>query len=64
MMKGLLIWFATLGMLLLALWAGAHARGAERPVSPSIYTDTMEPKLPAVPEAQPEASERGPAFTF
>ncbi len=63
-MKGLLIWFATLGVLLslLGFWAGAHERGAASPVS--IYTDAAEPELPAVPETQPDPLDTIPALTF
>jgi hypothetical protein len=63
-MKGLLIWFATLGVLLslLGFWAGAHERGPARPMS--IYTDAMEPELPAVPEIQPDPLNAIPALTF
>ena len=61
-MKGLLIWFATLGVLLslLGFWAGAHERGA---ASPS-YTDAAERELPAVPETQPDPLGTIPALTF
>ena len=65
LMKGLLIWFATLGVLLslLGFWAGAHERGdGARPVS--IYTDAMEPELPAVPEVQPDPLDTIPVLTF
>lgn len=63
-MQVLLIWFATLGVLLslLGFWAGAHERGAARPVS--IYTDAMEPQLPGVPETQPDPLDTIPALTF
>jgi len=63
-MKGLLIWFATLGVLLslLGFWAGAHERGAASPVS--SYTDAAEPDLPAVPETQPDPLDTIPALTF
>ncbi len=63
-MKGLLIWFATLGVLLslLGFWAGAHERGAASPVS--SYTDAAEPELPAVPETQPDPLDTIPALTF
>lgn len=64
-MKGLLIWFGTLGLLLslLGIW-GAYAGRAARSVDPSIYTEAMEPELPAIPEVQPDTPETGPAFTF
>ena len=64
LMKGLLIWFATLGVLLslLGFWAGAHERGAASPVS--SYTDAAEPELPAVPETQPDPLDTIPALTF
>ena len=63
-MKGLLIWFATLGVLLslLGFWAGAHERGAGRPVSD--YTEAMEPELPTNPETQPDPLDTIPALTF
>ena len=63
-MKGLLLWFATLGVLLslLGFWAGAHERGAARPVS--SYTDAVEPPLPDVPETQPDPLDTIPALTF
>ena len=63
-MKGLLIWFAMLGVLLslLGFWAGAHERGAASPVS--SYTDAAEPELPAVPETQPDPLDTIPALTF
>ncbi|OGL17265.1 MAG: hypothetical protein A3G97_07745 [Candidatus Rokubacteria bacterium RIFCSPLOWO2_12_FULL_69_21] len=63
-MKGLLIWFATLGVLLslLGFWAGAHERGAASPVS--SYTDAAEPELPAVPETQPDPLDTIPALAF
>ncbi len=66
MMKELLIWFAMLAALLslFGLWAGAQERRAARSVDPSVYTDTMEPELPAIAESQPEAAETGPALTF
>lgn len=65
-MKGLLIWFAMLAVLLslFGLWAGAHERRASRSVDPSVYTNTMEPELPAIAESQPEAAETGSALTF
>ena len=65
-MKGLLIWFAMLAVLLslFGLWAGAQERRAARSVDPSVYTDTMEPELPAIAESRPEPAETGPAFTF
>ena len=65
-MKALLIWFATLGLVLsfLGFLAVAHERRAVNPVDPSIYTNTIEPELPAIPEAQPEAPEIGPALTY
>ncbi|OGL06889.1 MAG: hypothetical protein A3I03_00710 [Candidatus Rokubacteria bacterium RIFCSPLOWO2_02_FULL_68_19] len=64
LMKGLLIWFATLGVLLslLGFWAGAHERGAASPVS--SYTDAAEPELPAVPETQPDPLDTIPALAF
>ena len=64
LMKGLLIWFATLGVLLslLGFWAGAHERGAASPVS--SYTDAVEPELPAVPETQPDPLDTIPALAF
>lgn len=64
-MKGLVIWFATLGVLLslLGFWAGAHERGGgARPVS--IYTDAMEPELLAIPEVQPAPLDTLPAIAF
>lgn len=63
-MKVLLIWLATLGVLvsLLGFWAGAHEWGAPPPVS--IYTDAMEPELPAVPDPQPDPPDTIPALTF
>ncbi len=65
-MKGLLIWFAMLAVLLslFGLWAGAQERRAARSVDPSVYTDTMEPELPAIGESQPEAADTGSALTF
>ena len=65
-MKGLLVWFAMLGVLLslLGLWAGAHERRASRSVDPSVYTNTMEPELPAIAESRAEAAETGSALTF
>ena len=64
LMKGLLIWFATLGVLLslLGFWAGAHERGAASPVS--SYTDAAETELPAVPETQPDPLDTIPALAF
>ncbi|MEK6529491.1 MAG: hypothetical protein AABZ48_01260 [candidate division NC10 bacterium] len=57
-MQVLLIWFATLGVLLslLGFWAGAHERGAARPVS--IYTDVMSPNCRPFPRLSRTPSTR------
>ncbi len=65
-MKAIVFWFATLGLVLslLGLWVGAQERRASRPAGSSVYTEALEPELPAVSEVEPDPFETIPALTF
>jgi hypothetical protein len=66
-MKRLLVtMLLTLGLVvaLLGLWVAAHPRMTAPPVSGSLYTDAIEPELPAVSELEGGAEDRLPAPAF
>lgn len=63
--KILVAWVGALALVLvLLLWVSAQERLATSPVEQSIYTETPEAELPAVPDSPPGPVEAIPVITF